>query len=205
MTALPAPASAVAVIIEEEALAYAQEMLNRYHGGGNPWSPASPLTAEAGRATMRHLYRQAALLHPITRMNVIVAARNGDTAARDVLNTLIIEMKSDRRALPTELENYTMEVLAGGLHQPPGPRRKDKLLRDLVIALVVAAVCDRYQLAPTRNTASRGRPAARRSACSIVAEALGGVRVPLGEKAVEAVWARLGIAMPTVRGWASSS
>ena len=78
-------------------------------------------------------------------------------------------------------------------------------MRDLGIAMTVAAVVDRFGLNPTRNTASRGRPSARRSACSVVAEALASVHIGMGEKAVEAIWTRLANAMPTVPGWASAS
>ena len=97
----------------------------------------------------------------------------------------VIAFPASRGQLPAELAAYNMHrLLHGGLH---------------------AAVCDRDELSPTRNTASRGRPSAWRSACSIVAEALEVAHLKMGEKAVEAIWGRLGNAMPTVKGWASAS
>jgi hypothetical protein len=192
-------------MVEDEAMAFARQEFAQFRDGTNPWSEHSPLSGGAGRALTRYFMRQGALLHPINRLRIIAMARAGDVDAVTVLKTLIIEAQSRGEALPAELATFNMEILHGGLHQPPGPKRKDKILRDLCIALTVAAVCDRFGLSPTRNTASRGRPSARRSACSIVAEALDVAHMQLGEKAVEAIWARLGNAMPTVPGWASAS
>jgi hypothetical protein len=199
MTTLPATA------VEAEALTFAREWLVRIQEAGSPWSEHSPFTAEAGRAVVRHLMRCGALLHSINRLQIIAMARAGDADADAVLRQLLIEMQSRGDPLPTELAAYNMELLHGGLHPPPGPKRKDKTLRDLCIAMTVAAVVDRFGLTPTRNTASRGRPSARRSACAIVAEALGFVGISTGEKAVEAIWTRLANVMPTVPGWASAA
>jgi len=199
MTTLPATAA------EAEALTFAREWLVRAQEAGNPWSAHSPFAPEAGRAVTRHLMRCSALLHPINRLQIIAMARASDADADAVLRQLMIEMQSRAEPLPTELAAYNMELLHGGLHPPPGPKRKDKILRDLCIAMTVAAVVDRFGFYTTRNTASRGRPSARRSACAIVAEALGSVEISMGEKAVEAIWFRLANAMPTVPGWASAS
>jgi len=191
--------------VEAEALTFAREWVVRFQEAGNPWSEHSPFAAKAGRAVVWHLMRHAALLHPINRLQIIAMARAGDTDAGSVLRQLMIEMHSRGEPLPTELAAYNMDLLHGGLHQLPGPKRKDKTLRDLCIAMTVAAVVDRFGLNPTRNTASRGKPSARRSACAIVADALGSVHINMGEKAVETIWNRLAGAMPTVRGWASAA
>jgi hypothetical protein len=91
-----------------------------------------------------------------------------------------------------------MEVLHGGLHQPPGPKRKDRILRDVTTAMAVAAVVDQFGLSPYR--ASYRKPASTRiSACAVVAAAQN-----KSEKAVETIWGRFGGAMPTVPGWATS-
>jgi hypothetical protein len=178
---------------EAEAVAFARDWL---HGHGeNPWSDYPNYSADAGRALWRHLLWQAVRQHPVHRLRIIAMARAGDTDADQVLRTLIIEMQSRGETLPAELAAFTMEVLHGGLHQPPGPKRKDKILRDVTIAMAVAAVIDRFGLSPYRNAAS-----ARPSACAVVAEA----QHRIGEKAVEAIWRRLGRAMPTIPGWAAS-
>jgi hypothetical protein len=72
------------------------------------------------------------------------------------------------------------------------------VLRDLYVAMVVAAVIDRFGLKAT------GRSPRHRSACAVVAEALGDVHIERGEKSVEKIWERYGRAMPTVPGWAST-
>ena len=198
MTTLPA------TIVEAEALAFARDFVVRLAGPG-PWGHASPFGAEESRALTRNLLRlncESAL----GRMQLIAMARAGEKDARALLHTLMIEMISQRGQLTRELDEYNMGLLRDGLRPPPrGPKRKDRITRDVCIAMTVAAVVDRYGLRPTRNTASRGRPSARRSACSIAAEALEVVHLRLGEKAVETIWNRLANAMPTVPGWAAAS
>jgi hypothetical protein len=180
-----------------EMVAFARSFLERH--SGNPWSDHPNSSAEAGRAFWQHVLWRAARMHPVHRMQVIAMARGGDRDADQVLRTLIIEMQSRGEQLPTELTNFTMEDLHGGLHQPPGPKRKDKVLRDVHIAMAVAAVVDRYGLAPYRS--SYRKPASTQlSACAVVAAA----QHRLGEKAVESIWRRVGGAMPTVPGWAAS-
>ena len=108
-------------------------------------------------------------------------------------------MRSCRQELPFDLENYSMEVLHGGMgHQPPGPKRKNKILRNICIAITVAAVVDRFGLTPTASSPYR------RSACAIVAEALAALLRGMGVKAVEKIWQAYGNAMPTVPGWRSA-
>ena len=178
-------------------VAFARDWLARHIG--NPWSDYDNNSADAGRALWRHLLWQAVRQHPVYRLRIIAMARGGDRDADEVLRTLIIETQSIGGTLPAELVAFNMEILHGGLHQPPGPKRKDKVLRDVHIAMAVAAVVDRYGLAPYRN--SHRRPASTRtSACAVVAAAQHG----LGEKAVESIWRRIGGAMPTVPGWAVS-
>jgi hypothetical protein len=111
-------------MVEADALAFARDMIAPFHCGTNPWSDDSPLTAEAGRAFVRYMIRQAALMHPIHRRWIIAWAGAGDPDAADVLRTLIIEIQSRGDPMPTELTNYTMEVLAGGLRQPPARKKR---------------------------------------------------------------------------------
>jgi hypothetical protein len=185
MTKLPATSDVADMV------AFARDWLRRH--SGNPWSDHPCSSAEAGRAFWQHV-----LWHAVYRLRIIAMARAGDTDADQVLRTLIIEMQSRGETLPTELTNFTMEVLHGGLHQPPGPKRKDRILRDVTIAMAVAAVVDQFGLAPYRS--SYRRPASTQlSACAVVAAAQN-----KSEKAVETIWRRFGGAMPTVPGWAAS-
>jgi hypothetical protein len=153
--------------IEAEALTFARQEIAHWHASGTRWSPASPLSEEASRAFVRSQMRHAAQLSAYTRMQVILLAREGDEDARAVLRDLILESRARRQELPTDLENYEMELVHGGMgHQPPGPKRKNKMLRNITIAATVAAVADRYGLTPTASSPHR------QSACAIVAEAL---------------------------------
>jgi hypothetical protein len=182
-------AKAAATSVEAEAIEFARDWLRRH--SGNPWSDHPTRTADASRAFWRHVLWRAARQHPVYRLRVIAMARAGDADADEVIRTLIIEMQSRGDPMPAELVAFTMEVLHGGLHQPPGPKRKDRILRDVTIAMAVAAVIDRFGFNPYRNTTS-----GRLSACAVVAAADN-----RSEKAVETIWRKLGRAMPTVAGW----
>jgi hypothetical protein len=83
--------------------------------------------------------------------------------------------------------------------QSPGRKKKSYILRDLYIAITVAAVIDRCGLDAT------GRSPRRRSACSIVAEACRQeAHLNIDYEAVRKIWGRFGRAMPDVAGWAST-
>jgi hypothetical protein len=179
--------------IEAEAVDFARDWLRRH--SGNPWSDHPNRTADASRAFWRQLLWRAARQHPVYRLQIIAMARAGDADADEAIRTLIIEMQSRGDPMPAELVAFTMEVLHGGLHQPPGPKRKDRILRDVNLAMAVAAVIDQYGLSPYRRAASR-----RTSACAVVAAADN-----RGEKAVESIWRRYGGAMPTIPGWSRAS
>lgn len=185
---VPTPASPV----EIEALAFARRLIASMATDGTPWSPASPFSAEASTAFVRHWLRLGAMSFVTTRLDLIALARSGEVESARVLREVILEAKSRRQELPVELEAYAMELVQGGTtgDQASGPKRKSKLLRNIMIALTVRAVVDRFGLAPT------GRSPHRRSACAIVAEALGEVNINMGPKAITAVWQAYGEAMP---------
>jgi hypothetical protein len=194
MTKLPIPER------EAEALAFARGMIATLHRSGTPWSAASPLAADGSAAFVRSVLRQAVASGSAdVRMGIIALARSGDADAAAVLREAIVELKSCRQELPTELENYNMEIVRGGMgHRPPGPRKKNKLLRNLYIAVTVSAVVDRFGLpAMTRSPHQQ-------SACSIVAEALQEAGIAMGTKAIEAISNALNGAMPTVPGWTAA-
>jgi hypothetical protein len=132
-------------------------------------------------------------------MSVILLARTGDADAIAVLRDVIMEMRSRRVPLPLELENFELERLHGAMgHAPPGSKRKNKVLRDLCIVMIVAEVADRFGLELT------GRSARHRSACSIVAEALGEAGINMAPKRVEAICERYSGVMPTAApGWST--
>jgi hypothetical protein len=139
----------------DAALAFAQQQIVQFRDSTNPWSDDSPLTTEASRALMRHFF-QAALQHPIPRMYIIEWAKSGEPDAAAALRTLMIEMKSRREELPTELAEYDMWLLLrdGQRHQRPARKKKNNLLRDICIAMTVAVVMDRFGLDPTGRAPS---------------------------------------------------
>ena len=189
------PASAASAV-EIEALAFARRLIASMAVGGTPWSPASPFSAEASAAFMRSWLRAGAMLSAVNRMHLVALARTGEPESARVLRELILEAKSRRQELPTEVEAYAMELVSGiAEQQAPGPKGKNKFLRNMLIALCVGAVVDRFRLPAT------GRSARWRSACSIVAEALGEVGINMSPKRVERVWEDYWAAAPTQPGW----
>ena len=192
MTSLPVP------LVEAEALRFACGTIARFHSGGNPWSGDLPLSADGGRAFVRHLMRHWAH-SAVGRMRLVELALAGEPDADDVIRSLIIEWKSLGLPLTTEFEYYNMIIVLqhGRPAQPPARKRKNHITRDICIALTVAALIDRYQLKAT------GRSPYCRSACAIVAEALHAGPGQLGYGAVEKIWKAHRWHMPTVPGWAS--
>ena len=81
-----------------------------------------------------------------SRMHIIEAAKAGDPDAIEVLRALLLECKAKRVDMPSDLIGYDMHVTAHGerRHQRPGPKKKSYILRDICIAMTVAALVDRY-------------------------------------------------------------
>jgi hypothetical protein len=203
MTKLPVPMTKLPVpSVESQALAFARKFVAGLRDSGGPWSGHSLFSEVESRAFVRQIFEGAAR-RAVGRLNVIALARAGDVDAIDVLHRLIIEAKSRGEVLPVEIQAYEMEVLEqtrhGGIsQQSPGPKKKNKLVPHMFIALAVASVIDRFGLPAT------GRSLRRRSACSIVAEAMSEIGLALGHKAVENIWNKYRGGMPTVPGWSSA-
>lgn len=199
----PVPAN-----VFDEAEAYACRWITRaFATTDSPWSNDPWASPAASRAFVRHTLEWM-LETASGRLHVIALARAGDPDAFELLNSLMMEMKSRLGGLPTtELKAWDMEVGEAarrtGKYPPfgqfPGPKKKNNLLRDLIIALTVSAVADRYGLPPTGNSPRK------HSASKVVASALVVVRRGMGHKAVEHIWETYSGAMPTVRGWTANS
>jgi len=67
----------------------------------------------------------------------------------------------------------------------PSPCERANVFRDAAILGAVKTISAKYEIAPTRNRNSNAAPT---SACQIVAEALGQLRVNVSELAVEKIW-----------------
>jgi len=192
--------------VQAEALAFARQKIAGFARGTNPWSADPAMSADGSEAMFRHMVQQALQFTP-TRMHIIEAAKAGDADAIEVLKAVLLDAKSKRCVddLPTELIDYDMHVTAQSerRHQRSGPKKKSYILRDICIAMTVAALVDRY--GHHGITATGTSPRRPRSFCAIVAEAL---RLEAGliveYDAVKAIWKRYGHNMPTVSGWAST-
>jgi hypothetical protein len=97
-----------------------------------------------------------------------------------------ILLEYDNRGLQPEtyLAAYRMDLVKGLLSPQLGGKKKhDKIFRDIVIVVTIKKVMDRFNLNPTRTTTSP-----RRSACSVVAEALQKEGQAMGESRVVGIW-----------------
>lgn len=188
-----------ATLAEAEALQYARRWIAYFRDSGTPWSETSALKPEASRAVLRLLLHNAANLHPMHRLDIIARARAGDPDADAVVRAMILEAAQANQPLPPELFVYQMDLVnAGRLRQPPARKRKNNILRNLVITLTVGAVCDHFELQAS------GRSARRRSACSIVAEALSEASIAMSEAAIVSIWKERRGMLPADRGWSAS-
>jgi hypothetical protein len=179
--------------LEADALTFARCFVAKWHHAGTA-------TADESQAFLQDFLRMGMSLSAVARMDVIALARSGDAGAKTVLRERIIEMQSRDQALPVELQNYNMEVLHGGMgHAQRGPKKARKFLRNIHIALTVAALQDRFGLDPL------GHARHRRSACDIVAEAVREAGISMGIKSVEAIWKLYRGGMPTVPSWSMAN
>jgi hypothetical protein len=201
---MPLPAT-YGQAVEHEAIHFARGHLDCYYGAcGNPWGTSDPLvSAGAGHAWFRSII-PLLLGTPIGRCGLIELAQRGWVEAADALRRLEIELRSQGRDLPKEIEGFSIQVRARGSDRwpkQPGPNKLNNLMRDLIVALTVAAVVDRFRLLPTQQSSRTI------SACSVVAKAMSGANRHgrVKAKAVEKIWQRYGNAMPTVPGWASAA
>jgi hypothetical protein len=185
-----------ATIESVDALAYARELIRRLAAAGDGGSLFEPM---ASRTFVRNFMHSGALFSTKTRMSIIHLARAGDDDADAVIRDLILEIRGRGESLPFDLDNYAMELVHGDMRPRwSGPKKKNEFLRNIFIALMVAAICDRFGLTPT------GRSARRRSGCAVVGQALEVIGRRMSAKAVEAIWRTYGRSMPTARGWVAA-
>lgn len=126
-------------------------------------------------------------------MDAVQFARAGFELWEDVLRNLILEYKNQNREMPIYLRAYDMELTRVRYSRKSGRHRADQLLRNIIIAVVIAMVIERFGLRPDR-TSSR-----RPSACSIVARALELEGMAMSEWNVVQVWKREGRLVTEIR------
>jgi hypothetical protein len=185
----------LATLKSTEALDYARRMIARGHS--TDASSGSFFDPVQSREFVRS-FISIMMLTAEGRLGLIDLARVGEEDAQAILRTAILEFASRGERLPTELAAYNMEFIAGRVPPPVGvggPDKRDRLLRDISIAVTVEAVCDRFGLKPY------GRSARSRSSCSVVAEALGVINRRMSPEGVKTIHKRYRRAMPTKPGW----
>jgi hypothetical protein len=186
----------LATIQSTEALAYTRRLIERGHGDDK----GSFFEAPHSREFVKGLFR-VMMLTADGRTSLLTFARAGEGYSQAIVAEAIAESRSRGVAPPAEFVGYEIELIQGKTPQPvsgPGPDKRNDILRDISIAVTVAAVCDRYGLRPT------GRSARKRSGCATVASALGVIDKRMSTDAIERIWKRHKRGMPTVPGWTFS-
>src|SRR5262249_24982040 len=144
---------------------------------------------EAGRAFLRKMMKQAAVLKEAVMLELMDFARAGWDDADIALRELILEYTNRGEALPALLATYNAEIITGRARPARLPARQPAayFIQDIFIVMLITELVAQFNLKPTRFGVRRA------SASSIVADAL--IEAGLhrgGEKAVEKVWRRYG-------------
>jgi hypothetical protein len=185
----------LATLKSTEALAYARRLIKRGHRTDE--SSGSFFESPQSREFVRD-FISIMMMTPDGRLRLVELARIGEEDAQEILRVALLEFKSRGEPLPPEFAGYDMELTAGMVPPPvgiDGPDKRDRLLRDISIAMTVAAVCDRFGLKMF------GRSVRTRSGCSVVGEALDVINRRMSTAAVELIVKRYRRAMPTKHGW----
>ena len=124
----------------------------------------SKFFSDAGHILTRAIIRQLALSGPLGLQRVVLSARDGLQSADEVLREIIREHHIEGRAMPPYLQAYAADLVAGWTPmRRAGPRRQDRIFRDIGVVVVISEIVHRFRIRPTRNKWS-----ATSSACSIV-------------------------------------
>jgi hypothetical protein len=190
-------------LVEAEALEFAHQHIAYVKGGKlKLWGIISGRWFDGGESerVCRLMLAQWALRDAANLMDAVQFARAGFELWEDVLRNLLLEYKNQNRTeqMPTYLRAYDMELTRGASYsRRSGRHRADQLLRNLVLAVIIAMVIERFELRPTRNIAS-----SRPSACSVVARALELEGMAMSEPAVVQIWKTDGRHVKEMRGLA---
>ena len=145
------------------------------------------LGRDQGRAFVVHMLKGYAVRHPLCMMEIVTDARTGWRLADQALRELIVEFKDRGEPLPTYLESDAMDLAAG--NHPrflPGRDGADAYIRDIAITTIIGQLVTRHNLKAT------GRNRRNKSACEIVAEALGETSMTMSYDAVARIWKKWG-------------
>ena len=140
---------------EAEAEAFAREKFACFKQEGSPWGGHSPLAPEATRVWFRQML-QIGLHGAANRMRIVAGAKAGDADYVALLKGVLLEAKSARRMdqLPTEIIDYDMWITAHGEQRMRRSEKRDYVIRDICVSLVVAALDDKFGIRPDRSFGS---------------------------------------------------
>lgn len=145
-------------------------------------------SSERLEATLKKLLREGELQVAI---GVVELAGKGDFIADKALREVgaeFLDAMIQKRDLPLggmQIVSYLQRAAGRApLKRKPGRGEYDLWFRNICICLLVRNACAWLGVRPTRSLASK-RPERRPSGCSIVAEALARVGVPISEEAVQ--------------------
>jgi hypothetical protein len=169
-----------ATLKDAEALIYAREDARYFRERGIDLLGINIriFESEDGQMFAREMLKWIAYRHVDNLMTVVSWARQGWTLADEALREMYREM-TDRGEFSTYLNSYMMEVARGQIRCLPGQRKESHFFRDVIIATMIEAIAEKFDLNPTRNQVTQRTS----SACSIVAEVLG-----MSEPAVVKIW-----------------
>ena len=174
MTKLPA------TVLEAEATNWARDTVREHKKAGGIFSDDAHL--RYGRAAMKVWI----LSHPFGADDIVYFAENNSKEADIALREVIAEKTNRGEQLGAVLGAYNIRLLSPTRSQKHGPGRADNFVRDMGIVMLVAALIERFGLAPTWNRKAR-KPAAPTIAATVLTEA--GI-VSMSSRGVEKVWGR---------------
>jgi hypothetical protein len=117
---------------------------------------------------------------------IVERARRGSRLDHEIACELAMEMLEVGKTAPLSLRDYISRVLRDGPPPgKPGVSPQKHFSRNLAIEEAVTLVHSLYGFKLTRNPATRSKPNAPESACSIVARALAALGLHISEDGVK--------------------
>jgi hypothetical protein len=170
---------------EAEAKQFARAFIARMREPGVFDSGHDAFDPEGILEWVRELIRRAFKSHPLWEARILDYAVHGSTAAHEVLTELIAEKGSNEPLGPTLATYNNMLLTNSKPHHCHGKSRVDNLMADIVIAVLVLQLKERFGLRPTRKSAWRP------CGCSVVAEVLAERGLHRGDwEAIQKIWNR---------------
>ncbi|CAN7496278.1 hypothetical protein [Mesorhizobium sp. LjNodule214] len=177
--------------VADDAIAFAKErIISARDTPIEIWPGLSPvrfLSKDDSKRMVQELMTNLARNNPELLADYAHYASQGWKFADAAMRNLITEIVLAGKPLPGPLSEYQNLLEVAPPRKLPGKSKADYILRDIVIAITVHEVHERFGLAPTNSTLNDNN-----SACRVVSKALIANRMNMDYKAVETVWNRIG-------------